>query len=84
MSDDQSPTNNELMMRLDEIRGDVRDMKHRLFGNGAPGLIRTVDRHGAVIAQWQRMFGIIVGAFIVLMAGGIVSAGVWVVRAMGH
>jgi hypothetical protein len=83
MQDENSPTNSEIMMRLNEIKTDVRDVKQRLFGNGTPGLIRKVDRHDVQIQQWQKLISVVVGALVVILAGSTVTAAVWVIRAMG-
>jgi len=80
MSD--QPSNAELMAHLENIGNDTKDIKNRLFGNGAPGLIRTVDRHD----RWIRFQQWVTGVFLVLISGvivtGVVSAGMWIVKAM--
>ncbi len=77
----------EISQKLDRLLDEVHDIKSRLYGNGQPGLIRTVDRH----EQWFRsrlwFERAVIGAFIAVVVPTLLFGFVYVYHVMksqGH
>ena len=67
------------MEKLSNIHDDVTDIKTRLYGNGQPGLIKTVEANKNWIRAWTKGLWLFVAALVTTLVPAALGLLYWIV-----
>lgn len=78
------PTIKELAVEIRELRRSVDEHHKTLYGNGSPGLNKTVDRIDQWLTDRRRMEKLVVGSVVTAAVTGVLSFGLIVIQYVGR